>query len=122
MGGGFILGNYKNNSVKFRRAECERISGLLDQILEAATMLEDGEEGGSLSLLFTAAADCRGRTATSNKDDQQRFTAEPLLALTQREHAIDLRCGRDETFWRRVDGLLAKNCARGKRVKEYILS
>ena len=49
----------------------------------------------------------------SNEDDQQRFTAEPLLALTQRECACDLRRGRDATFRRRVDGLLAKNRARG---------
>jgi hypothetical protein len=112
-GGGFILGNYENNSVECRRAECERISGLLDRILEAATMLEDEEEGGSLSSLFIAAADCHGWTATSNEDNQQRFTAKPLLSLTQREHASNLRCGQDATFWRRVDGLLAKNCARG---------
>ncbi len=89
------------------------VSGLLDRILEAATMLEDGEEGGSSSLSFTEAADHCGRTATSNEDDQQRFTAEPLLALTQRERASDLRCGRDAMFQRRVDGLLAKNHARG---------
>jgi hypothetical protein len=113
-GGGFVLGNYENNSVEcIRRVECERISGLLDRILEAATMLEDGEEGGLSSSSFTAAADCRGRTATSDKDDQQRFMAEPLLASTQREHASDLRRGRDAAFWRRVDGLLAKNCTRG---------
>jgi hypothetical protein len=41
-GGGFVLGDYENNSVERRRAECERISGLLDRILEAAMMLEDG--------------------------------------------------------------------------------
>jgi hypothetical protein len=49
----------------------------------------------------------------SDEDDQQRFTAKPLSALTQREHASDLCRGRDATFWRRVDGLLAKNHARG---------
>ncbi len=112
-GGGFVLGDYENNSVERRRAECERISGLLDWILEAATMLEDGEEGGSSSSSFTAAADRRGRKATSDKDDQQRFMAEPLLALTQQEHASDLRRGRDAAFRRRVDGLLAKNRVRG---------
>jgi hypothetical protein len=70
----------------------------------------EGRGGGGLSLLsFTAAADCRGRMATSNKVDQQRFTAEPLLALMQRERASDLCHGRDRTFRRRVDGLLAKN-------------
>jgi hypothetical protein len=76
-------------------------------------MLEDREEGGSSSSSFTAAADRCRQTATSNKDDQQRFMAKPLLALTQREHASDLRCGRDAAFWRRVDGLPAKNCVRG---------
>ncbi len=111
-GGGFVLGNHENSSVKHRRVECERISGLLDRIFEAAMMLEDKEEGGSSSSSFTAAADCPGRTATSNKDDQQRFIAEPLLALTQREHATNFRCGNDAAFRRRVDGLLAKNCAR----------
>jgi hypothetical protein len=40
------MGDYENNSVERRRVEWERISGLLDRILEAATMLEDGEEGG----------------------------------------------------------------------------
>jgi hypothetical protein len=34
-GGGFVLGDYENNSVERRRVECERISGLLDRILEA---------------------------------------------------------------------------------------
>jgi hypothetical protein len=58
-GEGFILGNYENNSIGCRRAGCKRISGLLDWILEAATMLEDREEGGSLSSSFTAAADHR---------------------------------------------------------------
>ncbi len=64
-------------------------------------------------MLFTAAADHRGRAATSDEDNQSRFMAGPLLASTQREGASDLRRGRDVTFWRRVDGLLAKNCARG---------
>jgi hypothetical protein len=70
-GGGFVLDNYKNNSVKRRRAECKRISGLLDWILEAVTMLEDGEEGGSSSSSFTAVTDCCGLMATSNKDDNE---------------------------------------------------
>jgi hypothetical protein len=69
--------------------------------------------GGSSSSSFTAVADRRGRTATSDEDDQRRFMAKPLLALTQRERASDLRRGRDATFRRRVDGLLAKNCTRG---------
>ncbi len=112
-GWGFVLGDYENNSVERRRVECERISGLLDRILEAATMPEDGEEGGSSPSSFTAAADRRGRTATSDEDDQQRFMAEPLLASTQRERASDLCRGRDVAFRRRVDGLLAKNRARG---------
>jgi hypothetical protein len=115
-GGGFVLGDYENNSVERRRAECERISGLLDRIFDAASMLEDGEEGGLSSSLFTAAADCRGWTATNEKDDQQRFTAKPLLTSMQREPASDLRCGQVATFRRRVDGLLAKNCARGNRM------
>jgi hypothetical protein len=73
----------------------------------------DGEEGGSSSSSFTAPADRRGWTATSDEDDRRRFTSGPLLASTQRERASDLRCGRDATFRRRVDGLLAKNRARG---------
>ncbi len=76
-------------------------------------MLEDGEEGGSLSSSFMAAADCPGRTATSNEDNQQRFMAEPLLASMQQERASDLCRGWDAEFWRRVDGLLAKNRAKG---------
>jgi hypothetical protein len=110
-GGGFVLGDYENNSIKCRRAECERIFGLLDRILEAASMLDDREGGGS-SLLFTAAADCSRRMATSNKDDQQRFTAKPLLALTQRERASDLHRSRDATFWRRVDTIKFLSLAR----------
>ncbi len=106
LGGGvFVLGNYENNSVKRRRVECERISGLLDRILEAATMLEDGEEGGLSLASFTVAADRRGQTATSDEDDQQRFTAKPLLTSTQRERASNLRCGWDMAIWRRVDVL-----------------
>jgi hypothetical protein len=73
-GWGSVLGDYENNSFKRRRAECERISGLLDRILEAATMLENGLEGGSSSSSFTAAADCcgwrRGATRTTNKDSR----------------------------------------------------
>ncbi len=115
-GRGFVLGNYENNSVESGRVECKRISGLLDWILEAATMLEDGEEGGLSLSSFTAAADPHGRTATSDEDDQQRFMAELLLASTQRERASNLRRGRDAAFWRRVDGLLAKNRARGDRM------
>ncbi len=65
-GGGFVKGNYKNNSIERRRVECKKISGLLDWILEAATMLEDGEEGGSSSSSFMAMADHHGRTAMSN--------------------------------------------------------
>jgi hypothetical protein len=71
-GGGFVLGNYENNSIKHRRAECERISGLVDHILEAAVMLEDGEKGGSSSLLSSLMAvvdHCR-QTATRDKDNQ----------------------------------------------------
>jgi hypothetical protein len=71
------------------------------------------EEGGSSLSSFMAAADCCGRMGTSNEDDQQRFTAGPLLASTQRERASDLRHGWDASFWRSVDGLLAKNCTRG---------
>ncbi len=112
-GEGFVLGNCKNNSAERRRVECERISGLLDWILEAAKMLEDGEEGGSSSSSFMAAADRRGRMVTTNEDDQQRFMAEPLLASMQQERASDLRRGRDAAFRRRVDGLLAKNRVRG---------
>jgi hypothetical protein len=68
-GGGVVLGDYENNSIERRRAECERTSGLLDRILEAATMLEDGEKGGSSLMSFTVAADHRRQTATSDKDD-----------------------------------------------------
>jgi hypothetical protein len=80
-GGGFVLGNYKNNFDERRRAECERISGLLDRILKAARILEDGEEGVCRRRHLRRQADHRGRTAASDKDNQQRFTAEPLLAL-----------------------------------------
>ena len=107
------MSDYENNSVKRRRVECGRISGLLDWILEAAMMLGDGEAGGVTTLMSTKAVDRHRQTATSHEDDRQKLTAGPLLALTLRERASDLRRGRDVTFRRRVDGPLVKNRARG---------
>ena len=48
QGGVFLLGDYENNRVDSRRAEGERVSGLLDQKLDVTVML-DKERGGSSS-------------------------------------------------------------------------
>ena len=48
---GFVLGDYENNSVEEKRIESDRISGLLDQTLDAATIID--EEGKSLTLLVS---------------------------------------------------------------------
>ncbi len=45
--------------------------------------------------------------ATSDEDDQQRFMAEPLLTLMQRERASDLRRDWDAAF-RRVAEVAAE--------------
>jgi Zn-dependent protease len=39
-GGGFVLGDYENNSIEYKQEEVERLSGLLDRILEAVTLLD----------------------------------------------------------------------------------
>lgn len=39
-GGGFVLGDYENNSLEYKKEEVERISGLLDRILEAVALLD----------------------------------------------------------------------------------
>ncbi|KAL3764802.1 hypothetical protein ACHAWU_006219 [Discostella pseudostelligera] len=39
-GGGFMLGDYENNSLEYKKEEVERISGLLDRILEAVALLD----------------------------------------------------------------------------------
>lgn len=39
-GGGFVLGDYENNSLEYKKEEIERLSGLLDRILEAAAILD----------------------------------------------------------------------------------
>ncbi|KAL3789827.1 hypothetical protein ACHAW5_011250 [Stephanodiscus triporus] len=101
-GGDFVLGDYENNSVERRRIESERISGLLDRILEAARMIE--EEGGS-STSMTA-----DRRLTSSDDGIRRKSTDgSSLASTLRARASDLRRGRDATFRRRVNSLLVKN-------------
>jgi hypothetical protein len=45
QGGVFLLGDYENNRVDSRRAEGERVSGLLDRKLDVTVML-DKERGG----------------------------------------------------------------------------
>ena len=46
-----MLGDYENNSVEEKRIESDRISGLLDQTLDAATIID--EEGKSSTLLVS---------------------------------------------------------------------
>ena len=81
QGGVFLLGDYKNNCIERRKAEVERVSGLLDWILEATVML-DKEQGGSLSspLSETTVAVCC-LLATGKEDDRLRSTAGSLLLL-----------------------------------------
>ena len=73
-----MLVDYENNSVEGKRIESDRISGLLDQTLDAATIID--EEGKSSTLLVSVL----------------------------RARASDLRSGRDVTFRRRMDTLLAR--------------
>ena len=47
QGGVFLLVDYKNNPVEGRRTEGERVSGLLDWILEATVMLDKERLGSS---------------------------------------------------------------------------
>ncbi len=57
QGGVLLLGDYKNNCVERRKAEVERVSGLLDRILEATVML-DKEQGGSSSSSLSETTVC----------------------------------------------------------------
>ena len=56
-----MLGDYENNSVKRRRAEGERVSGLLDRILEATVMLDEERGGSSSSLSSSLDRRCHRR-------------------------------------------------------------
>lgn len=38
--GGFVLGDYENNSLEYKQEEVKRLSGLLDRILEAVAILD----------------------------------------------------------------------------------
>jgi hypothetical protein len=107
QGRGFLLGDYENNSVERRRAEGERVSGLLDRILEATVMLDEERGGSSSSLSSATTVADRRRSATSDEDDRRRSTAGSSLSSALRSRVSDLRRGRDATFLRRVDGLLA---------------
>ncbi len=40
-GGGFVLGDYDNNSLERKKEESERITGMLDQILEAVQFIDE---------------------------------------------------------------------------------
>ncbi|KAL3811236.1 hypothetical protein ACHAXA_008995 [Cyclostephanos tholiformis] len=77
----FVLGDYENNNFENKRKEADRIAGLLDRILEAASIVDMDDD--------------TGRSSTSSS-----------LASELRARASDLRGGRDATFRRRVDALL----------------
>lgn len=47
-GGGFVLGDYDNNSVERKKEETERISGLLDRLLQAVQIIDE-ERGQSMN-------------------------------------------------------------------------
>ena len=49
-GGGFILGDYDNNSMERKKDETDKISGLLDRILSAVQIIDEerGQAGGEL--------------------------------------------------------------------------
>ncbi|KAL9179589.1 hypothetical protein ACHAXT_008879 [Thalassiosira profunda] len=80
--GGFVLGDYDNNSIERKREETDRISGLLDRVLQAVQIL--GEESA-----FTESENAKMSE----------------LASKLRVRASDLRQNRDALFRRRVDNL-----------------
>lgn len=75
---GFVLGDSENNAFENTHIESDRISGLLDRILDAVTLID--EEGNSST----------------------------LLASVLRTRVSDLRSSRDATFHRMMETLLAR--------------
>jgi len=51
VGGGFVLGDYENNSIERKKEESERISGLLDRILQAVQIIDEERVGQSIKEL-----------------------------------------------------------------------
>ncbi|KAL7548876.1 hypothetical protein ACHAWF_012140, partial [Thalassiosira exigua] len=89
-GGGFVIGDYENNSLESKRAESDRISGLLDRILEAVQIIEEK------------------RHSPTEPSESERSSS---LASTLRIRAADLRRSRDALIDRRVDALAASSAS-----------
>jgi len=78
-GGGFQLGD-ESNSIEYKKEAVDKISGLLDNILQAVQLIDDEKEDG--------------KESTINK-----------LASTLRVRVTDLRQSRDALVQRRIDSL-----------------
>ena len=95
-GGGFVLGD-TSNSVEYKQEEADRISGLLDCLLEAVQLLDD--EGNGKSIL--------------GQDGDESGKSSTNLASMLRVRVSDLRQSRDALVRRRVDSLTNANVDAG---------
>ena len=96
-GGGFVLGD-TSNSVEYKQEEADRISGLLDCLLEAVQLLDD--EGNGKSIL--------------GQDGDESGKSSTNLASMLRVRVADLRQSRDALVRRRVDSLTNANIDAGR--------
>lgn len=99
-GGGFVLGDYENNSLENKREGNDRISGLLDRILDAVQIL--GEEG------------------LPSPAEQSENAKINQLASKLRVRVSDMRQKRDALFQRRVDNLANTSAGRNGASKNDI--
>ncbi|KAL7470925.1 hypothetical protein ACHAXS_011209 [Conticribra weissflogii] len=92
-GKGFMIGDYENNSLERKKDESDKISGLLDLLLEAVTILEEEKDVNSTGI-------------TSSERNGSK------LAPKLKAKVADLRLRNEETIRRKVDSLiLASNKA-----------
>eukprot|EP00578_Thalassiosira_sp_NH16_P023509 CAMPEP_0181101562 /NCGR_PEP_ID=MMETSP1071-20121207/13826_1 /TAXON_ID=35127 /ORGANISM="Thalassiosira sp., Strain NH16" /LENGTH=866 /DNA_ID=CAMNT_0023184433 /DNA_START=246 /DNA_END=2846 /DNA_ORIENTATION=+ len=91
-GGSFVLGD-EGNSMERRQEESDRISGLLDGILEAVELLDDDDDKEGRSVASDRAGDINVRSSANN------------MASKLRVRVADLRQSRDALVKRRVDNL-----------------
>lgn len=82
VGGGFVLGDYENNSMERKQEEIDRISGLLDRVLEAVQII-----------------------------DEERGQSTNKLGPKLRMRITDLRQSRDALIRRKIDNLMNSSSA-----------
>jgi hypothetical protein len=87
-GGGFVLGDYDNNSLERKKEESEKITGMLDRILEAVQFI----------------------------DEERDVMIE--LGSQLRVRINDLRQNRDETIRRKVDNLVNNSASNNNKGME----